>query len=78
MIADCQRIYKYCFEFNKNKLIDLEKEEKYNYFLEFKATKLMYKEVDIHYKKSGIELKSLRGFKYYLQMLLDHHKSLHI
>ena len=36
----------------------------------------MYKEVEIHYKKSGIELKSLRGFKYYLQMLLDPHKSL--
>ena len=66
-----------CLESNrKKKLIAEKKGTKYNYSWKYEAIKLVYEEVTVHYKKSGIDLKKFTGFQYDLDKLLDHHKSL--
>ena len=41
-----------------------------------KNIKLVYKELAVHYNKSGNDLKKFIGFQYDLEKLVEHHKSL--
>ena len=65
-----------CYESNRKKVIPERKGIKYNYSWKYEAVKLVYEEVKIHYKKSGIDMKKFTSFQYDLNKLLDHHKSL--
>ena len=65
-----------CYESNRQKLVVEKIGPNDRCSSQFGGIKIVYNEVKVHYEKSGIPLKGFTAFKYNLEKLLEHQKSI--